>query len=76
MLMCKQLLGVHNCTTNIGVLLELGRISLKIHAIKLAVKNWERIKKIHANGGKPFVDRKYKKYPRKKRYAKFLHKCV
>ena len=50
MLMCKQLLGVHKSTTNIGVLLELGRIPLEIHAIKLAVKNWERIKKSQANG--------------------------
>ena len=28
-------------TTNIGVLLELGKILLKIYAVKLAVKNWE-----------------------------------
>ena len=49
MLICKQLLGVHRSTTNIGVLLELGRIPLKIYAVKLAVKNWERIKKNKAN---------------------------
>ena len=45
MLICKQLLGAHRSTTNIGVLLELGRIPLEIYAVKLAVKNWERIKK-------------------------------
>ena len=49
MLICKQLLGVHRSTTNIGVLLELGRIPLEIYAVKLAVKNWERIKKNKAN---------------------------
>ena len=49
MLICKQLLGVHGSTTNIGVLLELGRILLGIYAVKLAVKNWERIKKNKAN---------------------------
>ena len=43
MLICKQQLGVHRSTTNIGVLLELGRIPLEIYAVKLAVKNWERI---------------------------------
>ena len=47
--MCKQLLGVHKSTTNIGVLLELGRIPLEIYTKKLAVKNWERIKKNQAN---------------------------
>ena len=49
MLICKQLLGVHRTTTNIGVLLELGRIPLEIFAAKLAVKNWERIRKGQAN---------------------------
>ena len=49
MLICKQLLGVHRSTTNIGVLLELGRIPLEIYAVKLAVKNWERIKKNKGN---------------------------
>ena len=46
---CKQVLGVQKQTTNIGVLLELGRIPLHIHAIKAAVKNWERIRKQDAN---------------------------
>ena len=40
---------VHRSTTNIGVLLELGRIPLAIYAVKLAVKNWERIKKNKAD---------------------------
>jgi len=42
---CKQLLGVQKQTTSIGVLLELGRIPLHIDAIKLSIKNWERIRK-------------------------------
>ena len=45
MMISKQLLGVHKSTTNIGVLLELGRLPLSTYAIKIAVKNWERIKK-------------------------------
>ena len=50
MLICKQQLGFHRITTNIGVLLvELGRIPLEIYAVKLAVKNWEGIKKNKAN---------------------------
>jgi hypothetical protein len=44
MMFCKQLLGVQKQTTNIGVLLELGRIPLNIYACKFAIKNWERIK--------------------------------
>ena len=47
--MCKQVLGVQTQTTNIGVLLELGRIPLGIWALKFAVKNWERIRLGHAN---------------------------
>ena len=46
---CKQLLGVQRQTTNIGVLLELGRIPIDIYAIKFSIKNWERIKAKHAN---------------------------
>ena len=49
MKMCKQLLGVHKNTTNNGVLLETGRVPLGIHAIKAAIKNWERIRKYQAN---------------------------
>ena len=41
---CKQILGVQKQTTNIGILLELGRVPLQNFAIKAAVKNWERIK--------------------------------
>ena len=47
--MCKQVLGVQKQTTNIGVLLELGRIPLNIWALKFAVKNWERIRLGHGN---------------------------
>ena len=43
MMMCKQILGVQKQTTNIGVLLELGRIPLNFFATKFAIKNWERI---------------------------------
>ena len=39
----KQLLGVQTQTTNIGVLLETGRIPMSIHAKKVCVKNWGRI---------------------------------
>ena len=49
MMMCKQLLGVQKQTTNIGILLELGRVPLQLYAIKLAIKNWERIKQKKAN---------------------------
>ena len=49
MRICKQILGVQKQTTNIGVLLELGRTPIIISCIKLAVKNWERIKKKNAN---------------------------
>ena len=45
----KQILGVQNQTTNVGVLLELGRTPLDIDCIKLGVKNWERIRKGEAN---------------------------
>ena len=44
MMMCKQLLGVQKQTTNIGVLLELGRVYLCFDNLKSSVKNWERIK--------------------------------
>ena len=40
---CKQLLGVQKQTSNIGVLLELGQIPLKLFAVKNAIKNWVRI---------------------------------
>jgi len=46
----KDLLGVSKKTTNIGVLLELGRTSLYINAVKLGIKNWERVRKGNANG--------------------------
>ena len=40
---CKQLLGVQKQTSNIGVLLELGQVPLKLLAVKNAIKNWVRI---------------------------------
>ena len=43
-MVCKHILNVQKQTTNIGVLLELGRIPLQTYAIKAAIKNWERIK--------------------------------
>ena len=46
---CKQLIGVHKSTTNIGILLEVGRLPLTLYARKLAIKNWERIRKNKAN---------------------------
>ena len=49
MMISKQLLGVQKQTTNIGVLLELGRVPLPLKAVKLAIKNWERIKQQKAN---------------------------
>jgi hypothetical protein len=45
MMMCKHILGVQKQTTNVGVLLELGRIPLNLFASKFAIKNWERMKK-------------------------------
>ena len=42
---CKHILGVQKQTTNIGVLLELGRVPLQNYAIKSAIKNWERIER-------------------------------
>ena len=46
---CKNILGVHKSTTNIGVLLEIGRVPLKLSAQKAAIKNWERIRSKKAN---------------------------
>ena len=37
-------LGVKKQTTNLGVLLELGRETLDIECIKLEVNNWERLR--------------------------------
>ena len=45
----KQLIGVHKSTTNVGVLLEVGVVPITIYARKLAIKNWERIRKNKAN---------------------------
>ena len=37
-MVCKQVLGVQKQTTNVGVLLELGRVPLRNFAIKAAIK--------------------------------------
>ena len=52
LMFCKHLLGVQKYTTTDGVLLELGRFPLVLHAQKAAIKNWERIRNGKAN---PFV---------------------
>ena len=41
---CKHILCVQKQTTNVGVLLELGRITLQTYAKRAAIKKWERIK--------------------------------
>ena len=43
MAFCKELIGVKKQTSNLGVLIELGRIPLTIYAKKNCIKNWERI---------------------------------
>ena len=45
----KQILGVQKQTNNVGVLLEIGKVPIQLSAIKLATKNWERIRKANAN---------------------------
>ena len=45
----KQILGVRRQTTNVGVLLELGRHTLDYECIKFGIKNWERIREGNAN---------------------------
>jgi len=40
---CKQLLGVQKQTTNVGVLLQLGKVPLSLLAQKRCLKNWSRI---------------------------------
>ena len=40
---CKEILGVGKYTTNLGVLLELGRYPLLLFGKKNVAKNWERI---------------------------------
>ena len=39
----KQLLGVQIQTSNLGVLLETGRVPFMTYAIKNSIKNWYRI---------------------------------
>ena len=45
----KQILGVQKQTTNVGVLLELGKHPISLEAKRLSIKNWERIKMGEAN---------------------------
>ena len=45
MMMCKQILGVQKQTTNIGILLELGRVPMGIYAAKSAIKKLGKNKK-------------------------------
>ena len=40
---CKDLLGVQRQTTNVGVLLELGRTPIIFFGVKNCIKNWLRI---------------------------------
>ena len=40
---CKDLLGVQRETTNIGVLLDLGRVPIMLYGRKNCIKNWYRI---------------------------------
>ena len=49
MMFCKQILGVQKQTTNVGVLLELGRIPLDIYANIFAIKKWGKVKGKHSN---------------------------
>ena len=46
---CKHLLGVRTQTNTDGVLQELGMTPIRNCALKLVVKNWERIEKGQAN---------------------------
>ena len=46
---CKHILGVQKHTTNLGVLLELGRVPLQTYVIKAAIQNWVRIKSKQVN---------------------------
>ena len=43
MIFCKDLLGVQRQTTNVGVLLELGRTPIIYFGVKNCIKNWLRI---------------------------------
>ena len=40
---CKEILGVQRQTTNVGVLLELGRIPITTYGMKRCMKNYSRI---------------------------------
>ena len=46
---CKQLLGLRKQTHTDGVLRELGMLPISFYAIKMAVKNWERIHQKEGN---------------------------
>ena len=46
---CKLLLGVLKQTNTVGILLELGMVPITYNAIKVSVKNWDRIKNKKSN---------------------------
>ena len=46
---CKQLLGVQKQTNTMGILLELGMVPMTYHALKAAIKNWDRVRNKKSN---------------------------
>ena len=48
-LFCKQLLGIRKQTNNDAALQEIGLLPISIHAVKIAIRNWERIQEGNAN---------------------------
>ena len=46
---CKQLLGVQKQTNTMGILLELGMVTMTYHALKAAIKNWDRVRNKKSN---------------------------
>ena len=46
---CKQLLGVQKQTNTMGILLELGMVPITYHALKAAIKNWDRVRNKKSN---------------------------
>ena len=46
---CKQLLGVQTQTNTMGILLELGMVPMTYHALKAAIKNWDRVRNKKSN---------------------------
>ena len=46
---CKQLLGVQKQTNTMGILLELAMVPITYHALKAAIKNWDRVRNKKSN---------------------------